>query len=389
MILTPLASPSPAAIRDALVRRGVSVVQAEATAGGLTGSAVMLDGVTPPERELVTRAASAHGIACVTGEGWALLAGGTAALGSLARAAGGLPPDIVAQLGNVLRYGVEPRCSWEMQRGVVPLERPVIVGIVNLTPDSFSDGGRYLDPDRALAHAETLVAEGATMLDLGAESTRPGTPAPVSSEEEWRRLEPALRGVVSRFPEVPVSVDTVKAVTVRRALDAGAWAINDVSGLRLDPGIAGACAAQGAGLILMHSRGDVSTMATYQHAQYADVTAEVVRELAAAAALAQERGVSAERIVLDPGLGFSKTPEQSYEALRGIPALARLGHPIMMGPSRKRFLGAVTGRDVVERDGATAAACAIGWMLGARLFRVHQPGPTHDALAVACATGVA
>ncbi len=276
-----------------------------------------------------------------------------------------------------------------MRRGAVPLERPAIVGIVNLTPDSFSDGGKYLDPDQALAQAEALVADGATMLDLGAESTRPGTAAPVPEDEEWRRLEPALTAVVSRFPQVPVSVDTVKAVTARRALDAGAWAINDVSGLRLDPGIADACAAQGAGLILMHSRGDVSTMATYQHAQYADVAAEVAQELAAAVALAERRGVPRERMVLDPGLGFSKTPEQSYQALRGVPALARLGHAIMIGPSRKRFLGAVTGREVMEREVATAAACALGWVLGARLFRVHQVGPTRDALAVACATGVA
>lgn len=283
---------------------------------------------------------------------------------------------------------VPPR-SWDMGRGSVALERPAIVGIVNLTPDSFSDGGRYLDPERALAHAEALVGDGATMLDLGAESTRPGIAAPVPEAEEWRRLEPVLAGVVSRLPDLPVSVDTVKAATARRALEAGAWAINDVSGLRLDPGVADACSAHGAGLILMHSRGTVTTMATYQQAQYADVTAEVARELAAAVALAERRGVPRERIILDPGLGFSKTPEQSWEVLRGIPALVRLGHPLMIGPSRKRFLGAATGRDVAERDVATAAACAIGWTLGARLFRVHQVGPTRDALAVASAAGVA
>jgi len=275
-----------------------------------------------------------------------------------------------------------------MRRGLVPLEQPAVVGILNLTPDSFSDGGEYLDPDRALARAEGLVADGVALLDLGAESTRPGAD-PLPDDQEWRRLEPALTAVVTRFPGVPVSVDTVKSGVARRALDAGAWAINDVSGLRLDPAIADACAVAGAGLILMHSRGDVSTMATYQHARYGDVAAEVAKELDAAAALAVGRGVPRERIVLDPGLGFAKTPEQSYQALRGIPSLVRLGHAVMIGPSRKRFLGAVTGREVGERDVATAAACALGWVLGARLFRVHEVGPTRDALAVACATGVA
>jgi len=282
--------------------------------------------------------------------------------------------------------GAHGTATWEMRRGAVSLERPVVVGILNVTPDSFSDGGRHLEPERALAHAEQLVAEGAGMLDLGAESTRPHT-SPVSDDEEWRRLEPVLTGVVLRFPELPVSVDTVKAATARRALEAGAWAINDVSALRLDAGIADACAERGAGLILMHSRGDVRTMATYEHATYQDVTVEVSRELGAAVTLAEQHGVPRDRLVLDPGLGFAKTPEQSYRALGGLPALAGLGLPVMIGPSRKRFLGAATGRDVAERDVATAAACAIGWLLGARLFRVHAVAPARDALAVAHAAG--
>jgi dihydropteroate synthase len=287
--------------------------------------------------------------------------------------------------GPVVTPGRPAAAAWEMSRGVISLARPVVVGIVNVTPDSFSDGGRHLDPERALAHAERLVAEGAAMLDLGAESTRPHT-TPVSEDEEWRRLEPVLAGVVREFPGLPVSVDTVKAATAGRALDAGAWAINDVSALRLDAGIADACAERGAGLILMHSRGDVRTMATYEHAAYQDLPADVGRELQAATAAAEQRGVPRDRLVLDPGLGFSKTPEQSYQALAGLPALARLGLPIMIGPSRKRFLGAATGREVGDRDGATAAACALGWMLGARLFRVHAVAPARDALAVASAT---
>jgi dihydropteroate synthase len=282
--------------------------------------------------------------------------------------------------GPVVTSGRPAAAAWEMGRGVISLERPVVVGIVNITPDSFSDGGRHLEPERALAHAEQLVAEGAAMLDLGAESTRPHT-TPVSDDEEWRRLEPVLTGVVRRFPALPVSVDTVKATTAKRALDAGAWAINDVSALRLDAGIADACAEHAAGLILMHSRGDVRTMATYEHATYQDVTADVSRELQAAMTQAERRGVPRDRLVLDPGLGFSKTPEQSYQVLGGLPVLTRLG-PVMIGPSRKRFLGTATGRDVADRDVATAAACVVGWMLGARLFRVHAVAPARDALAV-------
>jgi dihydropteroate synthase len=282
--------------------------------------------------------------------------------------------------GPVVTSGRPAAAAWEMGRGAISLERPVVVGIVNITPDSFSDGGRHLEPERALAHAEQLVAEGAAMLDLGAESTRPHT-TPVSDDEEWRRLEPVLTGVVRRFPALPVSVDTVNATTAKRALDAGAWAINDVSALRLDAGIADACAEHAAGLILMHSRGDVRTMATYEHATYQDVTADVSRELQAAMTQAERRGVPRDRLVLDPGLGFSKTPEQSYQVLGGLPVLTRLG-PVMIGPSRKRFLGTATGRDVADRDVATAAACVVGWMLGARLFRVHAVAPARDALAV-------
>lgn len=272
--------------------------------------------------------------------------------------------------------------AWELERGTIPLDRPVVVGILNLTPNSFSDGGQYLAADAALRHAETLVDDGADMLDLGAESTRPGA-EPVAAEEEWRRLEPVLRELVRRYPELPLSVDTVKAVTARRALELGAWAVNDVSGLRLDLGVAEACAAHRAGLVLMHSRGTVSEMATYQHAEYRDVVAEVVAELRRSVAAAEARGVPRSRIVVDPGLGFAKTPEQSLQALRGLPALSALGCAMMVGPSRKRFLGAVTGKGLAARDPATAAACVTAFWLGASLFRVHAVAPAKEALALA------
>jgi dihydropteroate synthase len=270
-----------------------------------------------------------------------------------------------------------------MGRGSIGLGRPVVVGILNVTPDSFSDGGRHLDPASALDHAAALVEAGADMLDVGAESTRPGRPAPVELEEEWRRLRPVLEGLVQRHPELPLSVDTVKAEIARRALDVGVWAVNDVSGLRLDADIADACASYDAGLVLMHSRGSTATMASYDDATYESVTSEVVRELSRAAAQAQQRGVLRERLVLDPGFGFSKRPEHNYRVLAELPAVTALGFPVMVGPSRKRFLGEVTGKSVAERDNATAAACAAAYMLGARLFRVHAVEPVREALAVA------
>lgn len=270
-----------------------------------------------------------------------------------------------------------------MTRGSVSVARPVVVGILNVTPDSFSDGGRYLDPAAALAHASELVAAGAAMLDVGAESTRPGRPEPVPAEEEWHRLEPVLGALAARHPDVPLSVDTVKAETASRALHAGAWAINDVSGLRLDPEIADVCAEQGAGLVLMHSRGSVSTMAAYDHAKYERVADEVVQELERAVETATIRGVPAEQIVLDPGLGFAKRPEHNYEMLRDLPALVALGHPVMVGPSRKRFLRTVTGGDPADPDAATAAACAAACLAGASLFRVHAVALAREALAIA------
>src|SRR5690606_39087187 len=187
-----------------------------------------------------------------------------------------------------------------------------------------------------------------------------------------------------RHPGVPVSVDTVKAAVARAALDAGAAIVNDVSAFRLDPAMAGVVAATGAGVILMHSRGSVSTMARLDHAEYApDVVTGVRDELAAALDRALESGIAAERVVLDPGFGFAKTADQNLALLDGLEALRPLGRALLVGPSRKRFLGSVTGREVAERDVATAAACVLAWERGARLFRVHQVGVTRDALAVA------
>ena len=195
-----------------------------------------------------------------------------------------------------------------------------------------------------------------------------------------------LTRLVREWPAVPLSIDTVKSVTARRALDAGAWIINDVSGLRLDPDLADACAASGAGLVLMYSRGTFSEMATYDHACYDDVAAEVGAELDVALAVATERGVAPGHVVLDPGLGFAKRPEHNLEVLRRLDALVARGLPVMVGPSRKRFLGELTGgRPPAERDAATAAACVVAWERGARLFRVHNVALVRETLDVAAA----
>jgi dihydropteroate synthase len=376
---------SPKALADALHERGYPLAQIDATVRGLHPVLLLLDDVTTEARDAMLGVAARLGIDCATGDDWVLLAGGVSALGALARPEGSpLPAAMLEAIAAALG---EPPRRWTMARGSIDLASPRIVGILNVTPDSFSDGGRYLEPSDAIAQAEALADAGADLLDVGAESTRPGRPEAVDAAEEWRRLEPVLAGLATRLPGMPIMVDTVKAETARRALDAGAWAINDVSGLRIDPAIADVCAAADAGLTLMHSRGTVTDMASYEQASYGHVITAICDELREAVRSAADRGLSAERLVLDPGLGFAKTPEQSWQALRDLSALVGMGRPVMVGPSRKRFLGTVTGRDVADRDTATAAACAVAYLGGATLFRVHAVGPTRDALAVAHAVG--
>ncbi len=386
MTLIPLASRSPATVRDALVRRGMDESRAAAASRGLSPVALILDSLETAERDALVASAHRQGVECLTGENWALLAGSTARLAGLTRSGfATLPDQMASDLGAFLRHASERPHRWELARGSVPLDRPIVVGVLNVTPDSFSDGGQFLDPGAAVRHAAGMIASGADMLDLGAESTRPGRPDPVPAEEEWRRLSPVLSTIAARFPETPISIDTTKAETARRALDRGAWAINDVSGLRLDPGIAEVCARHGAGLILMHSRGPFAEMATYDHAHYDDVTIETMHELTDAVTRALEAGVRSEAIVVDPGLGFAKIPSHNFEVLRGLPALTALGFPVMVGPSRKRFLAAGPIDDLARRDAATASVCVAAYMLGASLFRVHAVDKVRHALDVASA----
>jgi dihydropteroate synthase len=278
----------------------------------------------------------------------------------------------------------DPVPVWRTARGAVPLDRPVILGILNVTPDSFSDGGRYTSTDAALAQAEALLSEGAGIIDVGGESTRPERAESVPAAEERRRVVPVIEALVRAHPDLVISVDTVKSEVARAALDAGAAIVNDVSAFRLDPAMAGVAAATGSGVVLMHSRGEMLEIASYTHADYrGDVVAGVLGELRASLSAATSVGIGPDAVVLDPGLGFSKTPEQSVELFDQLAALQALGRPLLVGPSRKRFLGAVTGLPVEQRDRATAAACALAWERGARLFRVHAVAAAREALAVA------
>jgi len=264
--------------------------------------------------------------------------------------------------------------SWDLR------ERVRVVGILNVTPDSFSDGGRYAAPGAAIARAEAMVAEGADAVDVGAESTRPGAGGPLSAEEEWLRLEPVVAALAARLP-VPLSIDTYHAETARRALDQGAAIVNDVSGLTHEPALAEHTARAGAGLVLMHALGVPGSM--HAPREYADVALEASDFLARQMRLAVERGVPERRIALDPGIGFSKRAEQSFEALRGLPLLTRLGRPVYIGVSRKSFLGTLTGRAVDERLAAGLGATIAAIALGARIVRTHDVRETVDAIRAA------
>jgi dihydropteroate synthase len=266
--------------------------------------------------------------------------------------------------------------TWDFEQD----PRARVVGILNVTPDSFYDGGRWDDPARALEHALRMAAEGADAVDVGGQSTRPGSGEPIGPDEEWRRIGPVLEALAGRTP-VPVSVDTFHAAVAGRALDAGAAMVNDVSGLTADPAMAGAVAASGAGLVIMHAVGVPRTM--HAPREYADVGAEVMAFLGARMAEAEAAGVARERIALDPGVGFSKRAEQSVDALRALPLLTALGRPLYIGVSRKSFLGRLTGREAEDRLAASLGATVAAVALGARIVRTHDVAATRDALRAA------
>jgi dihydropteroate synthase len=254
------------------------------------------------------------------------------------------------------------------------------MGVINVTPDSFSDGGQFDDAAQAIAHGRRLVVEGATILDVGGESTRPGA-EPVPVEEELRRVVPVVEALVGT---ARVSIDTMKLAVARAAVDAGATYVNDVSAFRNDPDMAGFVADRDVDCCLMHMLGEPRTMQI--DPRYEDVVSEVKAFLSERMAFAVRAGVREERIMLDPGIGFGKTLEHNLELLARLGELTELGRPLVIGTSRKTFLGRLTGRDVTERVHGTTATCVIALERGARVFRVHDVAAVSDALKVAAAT---
>jgi dihydropteroate synthase len=382
--VTALAAHTPEAVRAALAARGWEAQPAWFAATGMHQLVVLLEDITETEREALVRWSVRAGADVLTGDGWALVAAAASRLAPLGRHdrtvadLEGLIPGLV----RLFTAYADPPRVWTIRGGEIPLDKPAIIGIINVTPDSFSDGGHFATLERAVAHAEQLTAAGCRLIDVGGESTRPGAGA-LAPPEETARVVPVIAELVRRGLG-PISVDTRKAGVARAALDVGAAVVNDVSGLAFDPGLAEVAAGAGCGLIAMHMRGTPDTMDALS--DYGHVAAEVAAELGEVAARAKAAGIEPERVALDPGFGFAKTATQNFRLLDELATIVALGYPVAVGPSRKRFLGAATGRPVDDRDRATALACALAWERGARLFRVHDVALTREALTLASAT---
>lgn len=275
-----------------------------------------------------------------------------------------------------------PIRQWKLARRSLPYgERTLVMGVLNITPDSFSDGGQFLSPDRALTHAEQMIAEGADIIDIGGESTRPGS-AFVSEEEELQRVIPVIEKLAAQT-SVPISIDTTKPSVARAALAAGAEIVNDISALRFDPLIADEAARAGAGLVLMHSRGTPKTM--QQLPPVEDILTEVIAGLRESIAVAQKHGVAPESLAIDPGIGFGKTVEQNVELIAKLDRLVIefADFPLLIGTSRKSFIGKLLdGAPADERLYGTIASIAASVLKGAHIVRVHDVKAAVDAIRV-------
>lgn len=260
-------------------------------------------------------------------------------------------------------------------RGVLPLDRPRVMGILNITPDSFSDGGRFLARDDALASARRMIAHGVDVIDVGAESTRPNA-LPVPADEEWRRLAPVLAAIVALG--APVSIDTYKADVAAKACALGAVIVNDIWGLRKDPEMAATIAETGAAVIMMHNRETTDPGL--------DIIADIDRAFERSMEIAARAGIPPERQMLDPGIGFGKTPDQSYKVINRLEHFARHGLPLLLGASRKRLIGAVLDVDTEDRLYGSLALHTIAFLKGAAMVRVHNVQPHVDAARIAHAT---
>ncbi len=285
---------------------------------------------------------------------------------------GGVEPELaVAGLaGSAL--------AWRTSRRVIDLSRPVLMGVLNITPDSFYDGGRFFTRDAALSQLDRLQSEGADIIDIGGESTRPGA-EPVSADEELRRVLPAIEAAAEL--DVPISIDTTKSQVARAALDAGAEIVNDISGLRFDPELGALAAERGAGLVLMHIRGEPRTMQERVH--YDDLMGELVAELDESVDRARVAGCDASQLVVDPGIGFGKTAEHNLVLIDQLERIVGMGYPVLVGPSRKSFIGKALHLRIDQRLEGTIAACVVSLLRGARIFRVHDVAAVRRALEMA------
>ena len=389
MNVTPLALHSTRAVGQALRRHGWDDASAETAGNSLHTLAFHLTGMDQDALEALVPFAGSLGLEVLTGDDWAILSGSRSRLSALARP--WTVPQSLAAVAEKIGQAMpgEPMSVWRTARGSMSLDRPVIVGILNFTPDSFSDGGQFVAVDAALAHTYTLLRDGATVIDVGGESTRPGRTADVPADEEQRRVVPIIEALRREHPSLVISIDTVKAATAQAAIDAGADVVNDISCFRLDSRMASVVAQAGAGAILMHSRGSILEVASYAHTDYPDVVGCVIEELRDSLGKATAAGIAPDRIIIDPGFGSSKTVEQNVVLFDQLEALGSLDRPILVGPSRKRFLGSVTGLPLEQRDQATAVACVLAYERGARLFRVHDVAAARDALSFAFAVGSA
>jgi dihydropteroate synthase len=387
VIVAPVSVRGTAAVRDALLSHGWEGDVASLTAGGLSIAGFHVRGVPQATLEAMVPLAARLGLELVTGDDWLILAGPRARLGAFARP--WVQPEPVRELANAIGMAMPAELPqhWQHAHGSIALDVPVMMAVLNATPDSFSSSSRIEHVADALERVEWFLESGARVVDVGGESTRPGA-QPLDPLREAERVVPVIAAVVHRFPDLPVSVDTLHAATARAALDVGAAIINDVTAGRHDPELLRVAAAAGAGLILSHSRGAPGSLADIDPdaPDDGDVTGMVVRDLEVSRAGALAAGNDAGRLVLDPGFGFGKSAPQNWRLLDALDTVVAMGSPVMVGVSRKRFLGDATGQPIEARDAATAAACALAWDRGARLFRLHNPAAVRDALAVAHAT---
>jgi dihydropteroate synthase len=358
-----------------LARVGVSAERAGEVLAREDRAAVALGGLCHEEIRALETAARGQGLFCAASEGAAILAGPALLLREAAR---DLPPALGSALAAAaVEDPATVPAGLAHARGTLDLERPAVMGIVNVTPDSFSDGGAAFEAPAAIARGEALAEAGADVIDVGGESTRPGA-APVPADEELRRIMPVVEAL-ARLP-VPISIDTRKAAVARRALEVGAAIVNDVSALG-DEEMAPLVARSGAGVVLMHMRGTPADMQA--DPRYDDLLGEIAGFLAAAAARAEAAGVAPAHVALDPGLGFGKTAAHNLEILARLEEIASLGYPVAIGISRKSTLGAVTGRPPLERLSAGVAAAALAVARGARIVRTHDVRETLDAVRIA------